>query len=298
MRQFFIFFALAFVAPIAPFVVGEALSQPVVREKKPEGHLTLTARLMLGGESIHDGLFWYVYNATLGENDRLLLVASQAGGEGVFDLDSGSYVVAVSFGHARAMRRVEIKDGQSLHEDFNLNAGAINLDAVLANGHINEKQLSFSLYKDDRANDETGLIMDNIKPRSLVRLAAGTYHVVSYYGASNAIASSNIQVSAGKIAQMTLQHQAAQITLKLVRRAGGEAIADTSWSIADSYGDIIYETAGAYASLILAEGDYVVTARNKDLIYQKEFSVSSGQDKNVDVISDPENGDLLDDSVD
>ena len=37
-------------------------------------------------------------------------------------------------------------------------------------------------------------------------------------------------------------------------------------------GDPIGETVGAYASMVLAEGDYTIIAKNKDRIYQRDFA--------------------------
>jgi hypothetical protein len=52
--------------------------------------------------------------------------------------------------------------------------------------------------------------------------------------------------------------------MKLVRERGGEAIADTSWSILTESGDIVRESVGAFASMVLAEGNYAVVAKNRD----------------------------------
>lgn len=163
---------------------------------------------------------------------------------------------------------------------------------------INEKELRFTIYEDEKENDDTGVILSNIKPQSIVRLKAGNYHVASHYGSINAIVRSDIQVDAGKITEVTLEHQAAQIVLKLVRQEGGEALADTSWSLTNDSGDIIYETVGAYASLVLVEGEYIAIAKNKDKIYQKVFSVVSGHDEDISVVADTQNMQQIDEEMD
>ncbi|RVA61859.1 hypothetical protein EN916_37245, partial [Mesorhizobium sp. M7A.F.Ca.CA.001.11.2.1] len=86
------------------------------------------------------------------------------------------------------------------------------------------------------------------------------------------------------------------ITMKLVRETGGEAIADTSWSLLNESGDPIKETVGAFASMVLAEGDYTIIAKNRDRIYQKDFTVVAGQNQEIEVLAteaaamDPEEG--------
>ncbi|AQX22952.1 MULTISPECIES: hypothetical protein [unclassified Bartonella] len=259
--------------------------------------LILHAQLTNKSENIMSGLVWRVYAPILGSDNKLPLVATYEGGSARFDLKPGSYLVHVSFGHASVVQRVSLENRQHLVKNFNLDAGGIILNSTLFNGIINEKELRFTIYEDERENDDTGVILANVKPQSMVRLKAGHYRVVSHYGSVNAIIRSDIQVEAGKITEVTLEHQAAQIILKLVRQEGGEALADTSWSITNDSGDIIYETVGAYVLLVLVEGDYIAIAKNKDKIYRKVFSVVSGQDKDVNVIANSQNVQQFDESM-
>lgn len=263
-----------------------------------KGDLSLNARLTDKGADIAKGLIWRIYEPIYGVDNKLPLVASSEGGSAHFSLDPGSYIVHVSFGHASAMRRVTIRTDQKAVETLVLDAGGLKLNASMPEGKINPKYLRFSIYSDDSENDDTALILADVKPGEVVRLKAGSYHIVSNYGSANAISRSDIRVDAGKITEATMQHHAALITLKLVRQEGGEALADTSWSITNDAGDIIRETVGAYATLVLAEGDYIAIAKNKDQIYQKEFSVTSGRDQDVDVVTTAQNLPPVDDSMD
>jgi hypothetical protein len=42
---------------------------------------------------------------------------------------------------------------------------------------------------------------------------------------------------------------------------------------------------GAFASLVLAEGDYTIIAKNKDRIYQRDFTVVGGRNQDVEVLA-------------
>ncbi|QLC51515.1 carboxypeptidase regulatory-like domain-containing protein [Bartonella alsatica] len=260
--------------------------------------LILHARLKNNSEDIVKGLVWRIYAPILGIDNKLPLIATYEGGSARFDLEPGSYLVHVSFGHASAVHHVSLESGQSLVKNFNLEAGGVILNATLLNGIINEKELRFTIYEDEKENDDTGVILSNIKPQSIVRLKTGRYHLASHYGSVNAIVRSDIQVDAGKITEVTLEHQAAQIVLKLVRQEGGEALADTSWSITNDSGDIVYETVGAYVSLVLAEGEYIAIAKNKYKIYQKVFSVVSGHDEDISVVANAQNMQRIDEGID
>lgn len=281
-------------------LVSQAADQtlPETKTAKIISILSLNARLTQDGQDIPSGLIWRVYSPLMGQNNKLPLIANSQGGSTNFNLEPGNYIIHVSYGLAVDMRNITIENGVNMSQTFVLDAGGVLLNAKIPEGKINEKQVSFNIYSDDSENDETALIIANVKAGALLRIKAGTYHVVSNYGSANATVRTDIQVNAGKVSEVTLQHHAAQITLKLVRQKGGEALADTSWSITNGSGDIVRETVGAYASLILAEGDYVAIAKNKEQIFQKEFIVTSGHDEQVEVITDSQNNSPVDSSLD
>ena len=261
------------------------------------GDITLSAQLTDKGADITRGLVWRVFKPEPGADGKLPLVASAHGGTASFQLEPGSYLVHASYGHAGATKRITIgKDPR--REAIVLDAGGLKLDAILSGGqHIPASKLRFSIYEGQaQPNGDRALIVPDVKPNTVVRLNAGVYHVVSTYGATNAVIRSDIRVEAGKLTQATVEHHAAEVTMKLVREDGGEAIADTSWSVLNESGDPIKEAVGAYAPMILAEGDYTVIAKNRDRIYQKDFKVEAGKNEEVEVIAseatamDPEEG--------
>jgi hypothetical protein len=158
---------------------------------------------------------------------------------------------------------------------------------VLAGGkRINPSLLKFDIY--DAKADTKGhrvLIAPNVSPSTVVRLNAGNYQIVSTYGSVNAVTRSDIRVEAGKLVEATIEHHAAELTIKLVREPGGEAMADTSWSIVSDSGDPVREVVGAYASMVLAEGEYTIIAKNRDKLYQRDFKVESGKNQEVEVVA-------------
>ncbi|ESY85339.1 hypothetical protein NKI12_07210 [Mesorhizobium australicum] len=260
------------------------------------GAITLSAQLTDKGTDITRGLVWRVFKPEA-VNGKLPMVASSHGGSAVFQLEPGSYLVHASYGRAGATKRITVGK-EAKRESLVLDAGGLKLDAVLSGGvRIPPKKLRFSIYEGTaEANGDRALIIPDVEPNSVVRLNAGIYHVVSTYGAVNAVIRSDIRVEAGKLTEATVEHHAAEITMKLVREAGGEAIADTSWSLLNESGDPIKETVGAFASMVLAEGDYTIIAKNRDRIYQKDFTVVGGQNQEIEVLAteaaamDPEEG--------
>ena len=256
--------------------------------------LDLKARLSESGSDIPTGLVWRVFSPDVGPDGQLPLIASAQGGSAVFNLPEGSYLVHVAYGRAGATKRITIGNA-TRHEIMMLDAGGMKLSAILPDGgKINDDLLRFSIYSDED-NTDRSLIVPDVKPNTIIRLNSGTYHVVSNYGTANATIRADIRVEAGKLTEATVQHRAAEVTLKLVRERGGEALADTSWSILNASGDVVRESAGAYSSMVLIEGDYVAVAKNKDRIYQRDFKVASGKNEDVEVVA---NGDAESSVVD
>ncbi|MGA2046035.1 MAG: hypothetical protein ABSG83_22080, partial [Roseiarcus sp.] len=154
-----------------------------------------------------------------------------------------------------------------------------------------------------RNNPQAKLVYSKARAGDLLGLPEGAYHIVSTYldavgagtlgtarppGAAietNSIVSADIKVPAGKVLDVTLRHRYATLTLKLVNTAGAEALANTSFTILTPGGDLIRELVGAFPSLVLAEGEYVVIARHDAKTYQSTFEVQSGLDRDVEIIA-------------
>ncbi|AOG49796.1 hypothetical protein ASZ97_07755 [Brucella melitensis] len=267
-------------------------NNPLVRTYE----LDLKAKLTQEGGDIPAGLVWRVFSPDVGPDGQLPLIASSKGGSASFNLPEGSYLVHVAYGRAGATKRITLSNS-ARHEIMILDAGGMKLSAVLpGNGKIKDDLLRFSIYADEE-NSDRSLIVPDVKPNKIIRLNSGTYHVVSNYGTANAIIRADIRVEAGKLTEATVQHRAAEVTLKLVRDHGGEALADTSWSILNASGDVVRESAGAYSSMVLIEGDYVAVAKNKDRIYQRDFKVESGKNEDVEVLANSDS-EASDDIVD
>lgn len=266
----------AFAAPTAPNA-PESTARDIAME----------AKLTSEGEAVKEGLSWRVFSPIPGADGKLPMLASSEGGSAQFHLVPGEYFVNVAFGRAGVTKKLNVPTSGNVQKQvLILDAGGFVLNAVAGSDkQISGNQLKFSVYSSDaRPDGERGLVMADIKPNTIVRLNAGTYHVVSEYGNVNAVVRADIQVEAGKLTEATLQHQAAQITLKLVSEAGGEAIADTAWSVLNGGGDVVNESVSAFSTMVLAEGEYTAIARNKDKVYQRNFKVTSGRDSDVEVL--------------
>ena len=152
---------------------------------------------------------------------------------------------------------------------------------------IPANRLTFSVYVPEAQNSEGRLVIADAKANDMIRLPEGTYHVVSTYGDANAIMRSDLKVESGRVTEATLNHRAATVILKLVASAGGEAFAGTAFSVLTPGGDVIREAIGAFPSVTLAEGEYVLIARHEGKVYTREFKIESGLDRDVEIITTP-----------
>jgi hypothetical protein len=249
----------------------------------PQSNVQLTAIYAGDGRPIQSGLVWRVYEEK-GDGTRPAVIRKSTAATAAFSLPPGSYIVHAAYGFAGASKRVTVQ-GQAVVERLTISAGALKIGGAIGDHPIAANRLSVSVYVPVGNNSEGRLVAGKVRGGELVRLPEGPYHVVSTYGESNAIMRADLTVEAGRVTEATLNHRAATVTLKLVASAGGEAFAGTAFSVLTPGGDVIREAIGAFPSLTLAEGDYVLIARHEGQIYTREFKVESGLDRDIEVLA-------------
>ena len=258
--------------------------------------LRLSATLTADSPPLTNGVVWRVFDERTQGDGSHALVAQSTEAEPTIPLADGRYLVHAAYGFASAMRHV-VEVGKFSSERVNLNAGGLAVKGVLGEAPIAPEKLSLSVFVPDHGNAEARLLVAGAKPGQIIRLPEGPYHIVSTYldtvgvgsltpvSDTNSVVSVDLRVQAGKLIEATVIHRAAVLTLKLVNAPGGEALANTSFTILTPGGDIIRELIGAFPSLVLAEGDYLLIARNNGKTFQSEFKVQSALDRDIEVLT-------------
>lgn len=259
-----------------------SLTQSPLPAPPAQAALNASAVFADSNQPIRSGLVWRVYEDR-GEAAQPVIVGRSSSPTPSFNLAPGNYIIHAAYGFASASKRVSLQGG-TLNERLTISAGALRLKGSVSGSPIPPNRISFSVYVPQPQNSEGRLVIANAKANEVIRLPEGTYHVVSTYGDANAIARSDLKVEAGRVVEATLNHRAATVTLKLVANAGGEAFAGTAFSVLTPGGDVIREAIGAFPSVTLAEGDYVLIARHEGRVYTREFKVESGLDRDIEVI--------------
>jgi hypothetical protein len=253
----------------------------------PVGRVTVSASAVFAdnNQPIRSGLVWRVYEDR-GDTVQPNIVSRSSSPTPTFNLSPGNYIMHAAYGFAGASKRLSVQAG-TLTERLTISAGALRLKGAVGESPIQPSNVSFAIYVPMAQNSEGRLVIANAKANEVIRLPEGTYHVVSTYGDANAIMRSDLKVESGRVTEATLNHRAATVTLKLVGSAGGEAFAGTAFSVLTPGGDVIREAIGAFPSVTLAEGDYVLIARHEGKVHTRDFKVESGLDRDIEIVVPP-----------
>ena len=271
-----------------------------------QGTLRLSAALGGSNAPLPGGLRWRVFAARPDLDGSHALVVESGEPQPTLTLPPGDYVVHVALGLASAAKRVSVTQGVR-SERLTINAGALRITGTQGDAPIDPSKLSLAIYVPKRNNPEAKLVDAKARAGEIIGLPEGAYHIVSTFldtvgvgsvgvgkpggGApsaptpTNSIVAADIKVVAGKLIDVTLRHRCATVTIKLVNAAGAEALANSSFTVLTPGGDLIRELIGAFPSLVLGEGEYVVIARHDAKTYQASFQVQSGLDRDVEVIA-------------
>jgi hypothetical protein len=257
--------------------------------------LALSARFSDSGPFISRNLQWRVYSAKSEPTGPMTVAAEATDPYPVFALPPGDYIVHAAYGLASTTQRVTLKD-EPRRETVVVPGGGLRLQGRVGDATISPQRLRFEIYEGSFLQRAGGAsptggraerppVVRQANAGDLILLPAGNYYVQSTYGEGNAVIQADVRVEAGRLTDATVHHRAAQITLKLVNAAGGEAIANTQWSVLTPGGDSIKESIGAFPSVVLAEGEYLAVARHDGKTYQSTFRVQSGRDREIEVLA-------------
>jgi hypothetical protein len=266
-------------------VVAPPVAPPPGASTAGQAVLALTARYGKDLPVINSGLVWRVFSDRPDETGTFKLIREDRGATPNIVLPPGSYVVHVALGLVSAVRAVTLKS-ETDRESFLLPAGGLRIEGRVGTSKIPQNQISFAIYKGSQFEvGERASLVPNVAAGDVVLVPEGTYYIISNYGDANSVVRSDIRVQASKLTDVIITHRAAVITLKLVSDKGGEALANTAWSVITPGGDVIKESIGAFPRVVLSEGEYRAIAKNEGKVYERPFNVVNGVDGEVEVVA-------------
>jgi hypothetical protein len=300
---------------LAALIALTALLAPAGAQTPPsppaQATLNLSAVLSGGAAPLSGGLRWRIFAAQADPDGSHPLIVESSLAQPTVTVSPGDYVVHVAFGLASVAKRITL-GAEVRSERLTLSAGALRIEGTLADSPIDPSKLALAIYVPQNRNPLGKLVYAKAKAGDIIGLPEGSYHIVSTYldtvGArsgvsaagnsgksaapappsaipSNSMANADIKIVSGKRIDVTIRHRCATLTLKLVNKAGAEALANTTFTVLTPGGDVIRELVGAFPALVLAEGEYVVIARHESKVYQSTFQVQTGMDRDVEVVA-------------
>jgi hypothetical protein len=249
--------------------------------------VTFKALVSEAGPRLQAGITWRVYESkTSPASAGYKLVSTHRDPMPTAALLPGEYLVNAAYGLSNLTKKIKVESGRSIEETFVLNTGGLKLAALLADGSpLPASAARYDILSDEEdqfGNRQT--VLRDAKPGIVIRLNAGAYRIECLYGDANAIAKADITVEPGKVTEATLKQTGAKTTFKLVQTLGGEALADTKWTLLTSAGDVVKENAGALPTHILAPGSYAVVADHAGESFTRKFSIEPGEAKQIEVV--------------
>ncbi len=249
--------------------------------------VTFKALVAETGPRLQAGITWRVYEAkTSPAAAGYKLVSTHRDPMPTAALLPGEYLVNAAYGLSNLTKKIKVESGRSIEETFVLNTGGLKLAALLADSTpLPASAARYDILSDEE--DQFGnrqMVLRDAKPGIVIRLNAGAYRIECLYGDANAVAKADITVEPGKVTEATLKQTGAKTTFKLVQTLGGEALADTKWTLLTSAGDVVKENAGALPTHILAPGSYAVVADHSGESFTRKFSIEPGEAKQIEVV--------------
>lgn len=247
--------------------------------------LQLQAQLSADSPVLDRNVNWRIFRFRTETDNSLEELEHKIGGTQSVRLTKGEYFVHVSYGLSGLAKKVDFTQNGQL-ETFILNAGGIKLNATASeNIPVSPDYLRFDVYENEiAASGNRKTVVAGVRAGEIVAIPTGTYHVVSRYGKLNATARAELRVRPGQLTEASFQHRAALLTFRLSREAGGDAVADTAWTILAENGEVISESNSTFPKMVLSEGNYTAIARHSDASYSTDFAVKSGFDSEIEVL--------------
>ena len=247
------------------------------------GTVALSAHMAEGGATMSGATFLVFGNGEPGGQHEL--VRSRLD-EPKFDLPAGQYRVAAVLGLARVEKDITVGPGATEKHNLVLDAGGVRLASVMVgNGAPLDRNLLYRVYgqspKDGAPNQE--LIATTIATPTLF-LPSGRYRIESQYGWHNARQTREIEVSAGDVLDVSFEHKACEVKLKLVPRPGAGAIEPVKWTLKYNGGGTVLISQDATPALILQAGNYQAMAQHEAKTYSQTFEAASNQEQTIEII--------------
>jgi Ca-activated chloride channel family protein len=210
-------------------------------------------------------------------------VARSAARQADFVLPPGTYYVIARLGLIEARESLAVGPGDVVKRTLSVAAGRLALATKpMAGARTQSEPVS---YRVERIDGSAADVITTSRPAPVLLLPGGRYRVEGRYGAMNARVVREIEVKAGQTQQLTLEHQAATLKLRLMG-SGGAPLTEVFWDVRDEAGATVWTTGQAEPSATLQAGRYRVRAETRDKRHERAIELRSGEARVVELTGD------------
>ena len=236
------------------------------------GHegLELSARYAQDGNNFVDNINWKIT-----DQDQALIYDKTASLVTV-PVPPGEYHIEAIFGSAHLEEVITVQPGTKIGMSFVMNAGTLRiLPRVQGIDQLGLASISkvFALTGVEKGK----LVATSNRPGEVLNMAAGEYRIESQFASGNAVAVTDVNVKAGYVSAVNIDHIAGLAKLNIV---GNEQI-EAEWLIIDDQGAPLPAFNGIIAEIILKPGHYIAEAKLGDQNLKADFQIAAGQTSEI-----------------
>jgi Ca-activated chloride channel homolog len=210
-------------------------------------------------------------------------VARSAARQADFVLAPGTYYVIARLGMIEARESLAVGPGDVVKRTLSVAAGRLALTTKpIGPGASLAEPVA---YRVERLDGPPQDAITTSRPAPVLLLLGGRYRVEGRYGVINARVVREIEVKAGQTQQLALEHQVANLKLRLMG-SGGAPVADVFWDVKDEKGATVWTTGQSEPSAVLQAGRYRVRAESRDKRYERAVELRAGDARVIELAAD------------
>lgn len=251
------------------------------------GYLKLFASPAKAAGILKDKVHYTIYKSDVTLDGKREKITQSSKSAPTFWLPAGNYYVTATYGLASADVEVKITANKRTEKTIIVNAGALHLSSkVEGTSEALKKQVFYVIYN-AKADLEGKYreVFSTSQAEKIARIPPGEYLIEGHWGNTNAEVSLSAIVTAGKRTNANIIHQAGRAKFKLTAVPGGAPTGKPYWVFYDNNGTEIGRNVKPTPERIFAEGKYSLVVRHDDQEYRADFSIKSGDEKQIDIVA-------------
>ena len=210
-------------------------------------------------------------------------VSRSAARQADFMLAPGTYYVIARLGMIEARESLAVGPGDVVKRTLSVAAGRLALATKpIGPGASLAEPVSYRVERIDGPSQDA---ITTSRPAPVLLLLGGRYRVEGRYGVINARVVREVDVKAGQTQQLTLEHQVANLKLRLAG-SGGTPVAEVFWDVKDETGTTVWTTGQSEPSAALQAGRYRIRAETREKRYDRVVELRAGDARVVELAAD------------